>query len=104
MLICIFSYSQNNKRLYLQLLDLELSSTTLNEGRIDEVFELVKTTELSEDIKQSFSQRRLDFLEDFSTDITKIMKANEAHNKLYKSKLSTASGATIGKKRVSETK
>lgn len=95
---------QNNKRLYLQLLDLELSSTPVSEERVEEVFDLVTTSELSEDVKQSFSQRRLDFLEDFSYNITKIMKANEAHCKLYKSKQSMSNGSSLTKKREAETK
>ncbi|KAK3741774.1 hypothetical protein QZH41_011386, partial [Actinostola sp. cb2023] len=91
-----------NKRLYLQLLDLELSLTSVNEDRVEEVFEVVKSSDLSEDAKLSFSQRRLDFLEDFSTNINKIMKANEAHNKLYKPKSSCSNGTTASRKRPSE--
>ena len=63
-----------------------------NEDKVDEVFELVKNSSLSEEIKESFSQRRLEFLEDFSSNIVKITKAQEAHNKLYKSKTNQATG------------
>ena len=63
-----------------------------NEDKVDEVFELVKNSSLSEEIKESFSQRRLEFLEDFSSNIVKITKAQEAHNKLYKSKTNHATG------------
>lgn len=86
------------------MLDLELSTNPISEERVEEVFELVKTSELSENIKQSFSQRRLDFLEDFSSNINKILKANEAHSKLYKTKQSSSNGTSVAKKRPAETK
>ena len=63
-----------------------------SEEKVEEIFDLVKNSELSEDIKEGFSQRRLEFLEDFSSDIMKITKAQEAHNKLYKSKTNQATG------------
>ena len=89
---------QENKRLYLQFLDLELSHPETNEDKVDEVFEQVKNSSLSEEIKEGFSQRRLEFLEDFSSNIMKITKAQEVHNKLYKSK----TVQTSGKKRSTE--
>ena len=88
----LHSVLQENKRLYLQLLDLEITLPETNEDKVEEVFELVKNSSLSEEIKEGFSQRRLEFLEDFSSNIVKISKAQEAHNKLYKSKTSQASG------------
>ncbi|KAM7443644.1 PRP39 pre-mRNA processing factor39 [Porites harrisoni] len=77
---------KGNKRLYLQLLDLELSTYPVNEEKIEEVFDLVKDSELDLETKQGFSQRRVEFLEDFSSDISKIMAAQENHAKLYKGK------------------
>lgn len=87
---------QDNKRLYLQLLDLELSMQETNEEQVDKIFGLVKDSSLPEDIKEGFSQRHLEFLEDFSSNIVKITKAREMHSKLYKSKTSQ------GKKRANE--
>ena len=77
---------QGNKRLHLQLLDIELGAYPVNEEKVEEVFELVKDSELDTEVKQGFSQRRLEFLEDFSGDIAKIMAAREMHAKLYKGK------------------
>lgn len=89
---------QENKRLYLQLLDLELTIPETDEDRVDEIFELVKNSTLSDEIKEGFSQRRLEFLEDFSSNIVKITKAHEAHNKLYGNK----TNQVTGKKRSSD--
>jgi hypothetical protein len=95
---------QSNKRLYLQLLDLALHSYPVSEEKVEEVFDLIKNTDLETDLKQEFSQRRLEFLEDFSSSIAKIMKANEAHSKLYKSKSGSLNGSTTSKKRPSESR
>lgn len=77
---------QDNKRLYLQLLDIELGACPVSEEKVEEVFDLVKNSELDTEVKQGFSQRRIEFLEDFSVDINKIMVAQENHSKLYKGK------------------
>lgn len=92
---------KSNKRLYLQLLDLELhNNEPVDEEKVEEVFNFVKDSEdLSSDIKQGFSQRRLEFLEDYSISVDKIMKAYESHQKLFKVKPAVA---VAGKKRGSE--
>jgi hypothetical protein len=69
-----------------------------NEDKVEEIFGLVKNSTLSEEIKESFSQRHLEFLEDFSSNIMKITKAQEAHSKLYKS----TNNQTTGRKRASD--
>lgn len=79
-------FIQENKRLYLQLLDIELGACPVSEEKVEEVFDLVKNSELDTEVKQGFSQRRIEFLEDFSADVTKIMVAQENHAKLYKGK------------------
>ncbi|XP_068731526.1 pre-mRNA-processing factor 39-like isoform X2 [Montipora capricornis] len=91
---------KDNKRLYLQLLDLELGTYPVNEKRVEEVFELVKESESDTEIKQGFSQRRVEFLEDFSLDIASIMAAQENHAKLYKGK--SALVPLTGRKRSQE--
>jgi len=92
---------KSNKRLYLQMLDLELhSGNHVDEGKVEEVFEAVENNDqLSSDVKQAFSQRRLEFLEDYSTNVDKIMKAYENHQKVFKNKPGLA---TAGKKRASD--
>lgn len=77
---------KENKRLYLQLLDIELGACPVSEEKVEEVFDLVKNSELDTEVKQGFSQRQIEFLEDFSADINKIMVAQENHSKLYKGK------------------
>lgn len=77
---------KENKRLYLQLLDIELGACPVSEDKVEEVFDLVKNSDLDTEVKQGFSQRRIEFLEDFSVDINKIMVAQENHSKLYKGK------------------
>lgn len=72
--------------MYLQLLDLELGTYPVSEQKVEEVFELVRDSELDTEVKQGFSQRRVEFLEDFSVDVAKIMAAQENHAKLYKGK------------------
>lgn len=64
---------------------------------MEDLFDMVKNSGLSEDVKEGFSQRRLEFLEDFSASIVKITKAHEAHNKLHKPKVGVLS--TVGRKR-----
>ena len=66
------------------MLDLELSIYPVSEERVEEVFDLVKDSELDTEIKQGFSQRRVEFLEDLRGNIAKIMAAQENHTKLYK--------------------
>ncbi|XP_046847919.1 pre-mRNA-processing factor 39-like isoform X2 [Xenia sp. Carnegie-2017] len=89
---------KDSRRLYLQLLDVEMSMPKMNEDEIDKIFELVKSSSLTDDVKESFSQRRLEFLEDHSNSIVKIMKAQEAHEKLYKN----TSQSLTGRKRASD--
>lgn len=72
--------------MYLQLLDIELSAYPVREEKVLELFDLVRDSELDTEVKQGFSQRRVEFLEDFSADVTKIMAAQENHAKLYKGK------------------
>lgn len=84
--ICFLNFLQENKRLYLQLLDIELGACPVSEEKVEEVFDLVKNSELDTEVKQGFSQRQIEFLEDFSADINKIMVAQENHSKLYKGK------------------
>lgn len=69
----------------------------VDEERVEAVFDLVKTSNLPTEVKQGFSQRRLEVLEDFGSSISKIMKAHEAHAKLYKVKATNP--APTGKKR-----
>lgn len=58
----------------------------VSEEKMEEVFRLVEDSELDTEIKQGFSQRKVEFLEDFSGDVAKIIAAQENHAKVYKGK------------------
>jgi len=76
---------QGNHKLYLQLVDLEYQSPALNINRMIELFDLaINNTSLTLDERLLFSQRKLEFLEDFGTHIQKIADTYDAHQKLLK--------------------
>ncbi|XP_070578914.1 pre-mRNA-processing factor 39-like [Ptychodera flava] len=76
---------KSNGKLYLQLLDLEFQGATPNEDAVVSIFDRVlNSKDTSQDTKVVFSQRKLEFLEDFGSDITKILNTYEEHQKLYK--------------------
>ena len=60
-----------NPTLYLRLLDIVMSRFPLIEADVEGVFELVRGSRLSEDVKQAFALRRLQFLEEFGSSISK---------------------------------
>lgn len=45
---------QDNKRLYFQLLDIEFGVCLVSEEKVEEVFDLVKNSELDIEVKQGF--------------------------------------------------
>eukprot|EP00117_Sycon_ciliatum_P029205 scpid36569/ scgid2453/ Pre-mRNA-processing factor 39; PRP39 homolog len=75
-----------NKRLFQQLLSLELAQgDNVDEARVEVVFTAAQnSTLLSQNAKQGFAQRRLQFLEEFGTSPTVLMDAYESYQKLYK--------------------
>lgn len=60
-----------NPSLYLRLLDIETSRHPVQEAAVEDIFGLVEASALPEDVKQSFTLRRLQFLEEFGSSITK---------------------------------
>ncbi|XP_065061641.1 pre-mRNA-processing factor 39-like [Rhopilema esculentum] len=85
-----------NKKLYLNLLDLETDNNEIAEDRLQELCDLVEgRSELSMEFKQGFLQRRLEILEDFGTSIDSIVKAYDTYQKQFKIK----PGAIVPKKR-----
>ncbi|XP_006811650.1 pre-mRNA-processing factor 39-like, partial [Saccoglossus kowalevskii] len=76
---------QGNPKLYLQLLDLEFQSNFQNEEAVLALFErILNNKNVSIDSKVLFSQRKLEYLEDFGSDVTKLLAAYEDHQKLIK--------------------
>ena len=62
---------QSNAKLHLQLLDLEYQRGPMDESALANVFDrAIATSSLAIDHRLAFSQRRMEFLEDFGSDIT----------------------------------
>ena len=61
---------QANSKLYLNLLELEFCADLKeNEENVLNCFEQALTSDLSVDLKITFSQRKVEFLEDFGSDM-----------------------------------
>ncbi|EDV21608.1 uncharacterized protein TRIADDRAFT_59779 [Trichoplax adhaerens] len=76
---------QESEALYWQLLDLELSQPgCVDKTRIEAVFSIIFANDaLPSTCKEEFSRMRLNFLEDFETDIGRIKEAYESHETTY---------------------
>ncbi|XP_032871270.1 pre-mRNA-processing factor 39-like [Amblyraja radiata] len=76
---------KENVKLYLNLLELEFScDVRLNESNILHCFEQVLLSSLPLEIKIIFSQRRVEFLEDFGCSVRSLLHAYDEHQKLLK--------------------
>ncbi|KAK3535871.1 hypothetical protein QTP70_021169 [Hemibagrus guttatus] len=75
--------SPDNSKLYLNLLDLELSGELrLNGGGVQQCVSKALAAPLSSDSKILFSQRGLQFAEDFGTTVQSVLSIYEEHQKL----------------------
>ncbi|KAM8793749.1 pre-mRNA-processing factor 39-like [Eudromia elegans] len=75
----------DNARLHANLLELELSADVRqNEGNAVSCFERALRSGLPAEAKLLFSQRRLEFLEDFGSSIRSLLAAYEEHQKFLK--------------------
>ncbi|XP_041352818.1 pre-mRNA-processing factor 39-like isoform X2 [Gigantopelta aegis] len=75
---------KRNEKLFLQLIDLEYQTQPVDVDRTLEVFDRVIQNDVQLDFKVKVSQRRMEFLEDFGTDIKRITEAYDEHQKLVK--------------------
>jgi len=74
---------EKNPKLYLQLLDVYLHQLPLNESKILEVFDAALVAqEMAVRDKLLFSQRKIEFLEEFGSDIGAVLSAQAEHAKL----------------------
>ncbi|XP_023324789.1 pre-mRNA-processing factor 39 [Eurytemora carolleeae] len=73
-----------NIKLYLQQLDILLHTVPHNLPEIEKFFSHLMETEIKPSIKLKFSQRRVEFLEDFGTNMSSIQAAESAHVELKK--------------------
>jgi len=72
-----------NPKLYLQLLDILLHRPPpLDVAKVQELFDKALDKVPANKHRLLFSQRRVEFLEDFGTDIGQLMAAQDSHNKL----------------------
>uniref|UniRef100_A0A667ZHJ7 Pre-mRNA-processing factor 39 n=1 Tax=Myripristis murdjan TaxID=586833 RepID=A0A667ZHJ7_9TELE len=76
---------QTSPKLYLNLLELEYSGDVQqNEAEILACFDRALNSSLPLESRLLFSQRKVEFLEDFGSDINVLVKAYEEHQKLQK--------------------
>ncbi|KAJ1105904.1 hypothetical protein NDU88_003307 [Pleurodeles waltl] len=74
-----------NAKLYLNLLEMEFSADVKNNERNTiNCIERVLSSSLPADTKVVFSQRRMEFLEDFGSSIKSLLTAYDEHQKLLK--------------------
>jgi len=62
---------QLNAKLYLQLIDIEYQQSVMDEPSLLTVFDRAVNSDLDLDQRVAFSQRKLEFLEDFGSDINR---------------------------------
>ncbi|XP_064599898.1 pre-mRNA-processing factor 39-like [Liolophura sinensis] len=76
---------KKNTKLYLQLIDTEYQCQPLREERIIEILDIViNNDDIPLSTRVNFSQRKLEFMEDFGNDIIKLSETYEHHQKLLK--------------------
>ncbi|XP_021456569.2 pre-mRNA-processing factor 39 isoform X1 [Oncorhynchus mykiss] len=76
---------QASAKLYLNLLELEYSGDVQqNEADILACFDRALSSPLPLDSRLTFSQRKVEFLQDFGSDINKLVTAYDEHQKLLK--------------------
>ncbi|XP_057669540.1 pre-mRNA-processing factor 39 [Diorhabda carinulata] len=102
---------RNNPRLYLQLIDLTLQKPGVTEKEVTEVIDLFLNKESTDpEQKILFAQRKLEYLEDFGTDIKSVQEAHDQYMKLMKltkdalKKKETKADATTASSKAKETK
>ncbi|XP_072345519.1 uncharacterized protein [Scyliorhinus torazame] len=96
---------KENTKLYLNLLELEFSGDIrVNEGNILGCFERVLTSSLPLETKIVFSQRRVEFLEDFGYNVQTLLHAYDEHQRLLKQNSSKKRAAENGTEEPEEKK
>uniref|UniRef100_UPI00398E3FB0 pre-mRNA-processing factor 39-like isoform X1 n=1 Tax=Pristiophorus japonicus TaxID=55135 RepID=UPI00398E3FB0 len=96
---------KENTKLYLNLLELEFSSDVrINESNILSCFNQVLSSSLPIETKIIFSQRRVEFLEDFGCSVRSLLHAYDEHQKLLKQNSSKKRAAENGTEEPEEKK
>ena len=71
-----------NPKLYLQQMDLLINTVPMDVIAVSDVFDKALEQEFPDKHKLLFSQRKLEFLGDFGSDVTEIENVKKAHQKL----------------------
>ncbi|XP_027005245.1 pre-mRNA-processing factor 39 [Tachysurus fulvidraco] len=88
---------ETSPKLYLNLLELEYNGDVpQNEAEILACFDRALSSTMPLDSRVTFSQRKVEFLEDFGSDINVLVTAYEQHQKLMKEQESTKRKAENG--------
>ncbi|ELU07632.1 hypothetical protein CAPTEDRAFT_180947 [Capitella teleta] len=74
----------DNPKIHLQILDLQFQRQPLDEAMMLDIFQKAIKSKMPLENKVRFSQRRLDFLEDFGSDVTRVSEAYQEHQALLK--------------------
>lgn len=90
---------KKQKRLYLQLLDLEMHYGSVEDEHVLSLFNSVENDmSLSEEVRQLFSQRKVEFYEEYSNDIQSVIEVREnfeVQNKQFSSSKRKLSDVTV---------
>jgi len=65
---------QLNAKLYLQLIDVEYQQPVMDEPSMLTVFDHAINSDIALDQRVAFSQRKLEFLEDFGSDVDRLSR------------------------------
>ncbi|XP_030340805.1 pre-mRNA-processing factor 39 isoform X2 [Strigops habroptila] len=96
---------KENTKLYLNLLEMEYSGDLKqNEENILSCFDKAVNGALSIKMRITFSQRKVEFLEDFGSDVTKLLDAYDEHQALLKEQDSLKRRAENGSEEPDEKK
>ncbi|CAM1292564.1 PRPF39 (predicted) [Pycnogonum litorale] len=80
------SKNKGNVQLYMQLIDFAFHQKPINETTILNIFnKALKCSDIGDADKMLFSQRKIEFLEDFGSDIKMLIEATSYHEELAES-------------------
>ncbi|PRD24964.1 UNVERIFIED_CONTAM: Pre-mRNA-processing factor 39 [Trichonephila clavipes] len=80
---------KSNSYILLQLVDVGYQQDPMDQPAILEAFDMALSSDMNNDQKLLFAQRKLEFLEDFSSDPQHIQEAFEDYAKMFKSHYSS---------------
>ncbi|XP_078418449.1 pre-mRNA-processing factor 39 isoform X2 [Cetorhinus maximus] len=104
-LVEAIAIDQESTKLYLNLLELEYNSDLkLNEENILNAFDKAISSSMPIETRIAFSQRKVEFLEDFGSDVKRLMVAYDDHQKLLKDQESSKRKAENGSEEPEEKK